>query len=234
LRIAVMQPYFFPYIGYYQLMAAVDHFVLLDDVNFIKRGFVNRNEILLNGKRHRITLELSNASQNRKINEIAIGTNGSKLLETIRHAYAHARYFALVYEAVAESLSNAGPLLIDVLEASIRKTSGLFGISTEISRSSRLGVDKDVRGEARIIKICNALDGNEYVNPPGGRGLYHRGSFEKHGIRLFFLEPHLEPYAQQSENFVPGLSVIDVLMNCGIEARARLLRGAEEKEGDYE
>jgi hypothetical protein len=234
LRIAVMQPYFFPYIGYYQLMAAIDHFVLLDDVNFIKRGYVNRNEILLNGKRHRITLELRNASQNRKIDEIAIGTNGGKLLETIRHAYAHATHFASVYPLIAESVFDSGPLLIDVLEMSIRKTRELLDISTEISRSSGLGIDEDVRGEDRIISLCNALHADEYINPPGGRGLYHRSSFENHGIRLFFLEPRLEPYAQQSENFVPGLSIIDVLMNCGVEERTRLLRGAQETEGDYE
>lgn len=223
MKIAIMQPYFFPYVGYWQLIKSVDTFVLLDDVNFINRGWINRNRILLNGQPYMITLPLIHASQNRQICDLEINTDKrklNKLLKTISEAYAGLPGRDLIIE-LAEQLFYFEGLLADALHNSICRICDLLAIHTPILRSSQLEVCKDKTGYQRLISITRHLAGDTYVNPPGGRELYSHAKFKEAGLNLKFLQPGFTPYPQKSSAFIAGLSILDMLGN-GIYSTACL------------
>jgi hypothetical protein len=207
-----MQPYFFPYIGYFQLIRAVDKFVLFDDVNYMKKGWVNRNYILGKPEKQRLTLELVGASQNRKINEIRIGDNGEKLLKTIRHTYAKAPEFQSIFPMLEEILCSKEQMLKIFLKHSLVTVCSKLQLPFDVIFSSELDNDKSLCGQEKIIDICQLLNANEYVNLPGGVDLYAPEKFEQKGIKLTFIQPQLRPYNQQNGKFMPGLSIIDPLM----------------------
>ena len=212
--LAVMQPYLLPYLPYFQLIGAVDEFVVLDDVNFINRGWINRNNILLGNQSHRITLQLQGASQNKLINAIRVGDNAEKLLGTLRHAYLRAPNFARVYpvleSAFMQSEKNLARYLVTALEVTCRS----LGIATPFLFSSDIEVSEGAAGQRRILDICRQQGAQRYINPIGGRELYDRSAFSAAGIELFFLQGEPEPYPQYAEPFLPGLSVIDAMMFC--------------------
>lgn len=208
-----MQPYFFPYIGYWQLIKSADIFVLLDDVNFINRGWINRNRILVKGEPHMLTLPLIQASQNRKICEIAIQRDRiklNKILKTLSDAYARLPGRELVIE-LAEQFANFDGLLADALYISIQRVCGLLAIPTRILRSSQLKTGKELTGCERIMGIARDLGGDTYINPPGGRDLYSHSIFQEAGLSLKFLQPGFTPYPQKSATFIPALSILDML-----------------------
>lgn len=210
-----MQPYFFPYLGYFQLMAEVDTFVIYDDVNFINRGWINRNQINLNGSAHLFTVPLKQASQNRLICDIELADDATwrgKIVKTIRQAYARSpqfeRVFPLVEHIVQHSASNLG----DYLRHSLTAMRDHLGLATHLVDTSRLYENKELKAQARIIDICRRERADTYINAIGGLELYNRNDFEQHGIRLRFLRPALPRYAQAGKEFLAGLSIIDVLM----------------------
>lgn len=210
-----MQPYFFPYIGYFQLIDAVDKFVIFDDVNYINRGWINRNRILINGKESIITLPLKAASQNKKINEIDLlldGKEQQKMLRTIELNYKKAPFFEQVFHLICQifklntvNISNFNYNQICIIR-------DYLGIKTDIVKSSQLYGNQDLKGEARIIDICEKEHAREYINPSGGLDLYNKERFKEKGINLFFLQPKPIVYTQLTEEFIPWLSIIDVLM----------------------
>jgi hypothetical protein len=211
MRIAVMQPYLFPYIGYWQLLNAVDLFVIFDDVHYIRKGFIDRNSILLNGHPHKIKLELLGASQHKKINEIDVGENRLKLLKTIDLAYRRSIQHPIFYPIVEKILLNPEKNLARYLEFSIMELSTYMKIRTKILRSSSftyLG-----QGKSKIIPLVRELGGTTYVNSEGGRALYRAEDFCEAQIGLTFLGNEQRPYAQSSKNFTPNLSVLDLLFN---------------------
>jgi hypothetical protein len=214
-RLAIMQPYFFPYLGYFQLMAEVDTFVIYDDVNFINRGWINRNQINLHGAAHLFTVPLKQASQNRLICDIELAddvTWRGKIVKTIRQAYARApqfeRVFPLVEQIVQHSASNLG----DYLRHSLTAMRDHLGLATQLVDTSRRYENQELKAQARIIDICRREQANTYVNAIGGLELYNRSDFEQHGMQLRFLKPALPRYAQAGQEFLAGLSIIDVLM----------------------
>lgn len=218
-----MQPYFFPYIGYWQLIKSADIFVLLDDVNFINRGWINRNRILLKGEPYTITLPLIQASQNRKICEIAIHRDRiklNKLLKTLSDAYARQPGRDLIIE-LAEQIINFEGCLADALYISVQRVCELLAIPTQILRSSQMEISKEQSGYGRIMRITRELGGDTYINPPGGRGLYSHTRFQEAGLILKFLQPGFTPYPQKSPAFIPGLSILDMLAS-GIHSGACL------------
>lgn len=223
MTLAVMQPYLFPYIGYWQLMKAVDCFVLLDNVHFIKRGYVNRNSILMNGQPYRFTVSLEKASQNRLINELSLHEVPSKLLHTIETAYKKAPEFASVFPVLKRALEYGEKNLALYLEHTIRECAAYLRLETKILRASEIEGLEEYRGEARIVQICKTLGATRYVNPPGGRTLYTPEHFSEAGIELRFIAPQLNPYPQPVEPFVPALSIIDVMMQNDATALQRLL-----------
>lgn len=212
MKLGIMQPYFFPYIGYWQLLNYVDTYVVYDDVNYINKGWINRNYILFNGNRLLLTLSLKQASQNKLINEITIGSNQSKILKTIFHAYSKAPYFDSVYPLIEEIISSNEQNLASFLLNSIQKIVDFLGIRTDILLSSEIDKNNVLKGQDKILEICTILGANTYVNAINGRNIYESDIFEKRNIDLYFLKSHEIEYKQFSDQFDRNLSIIDVLM----------------------
>ena len=211
-----MQPYLFPYIGYFQLMNAVDKFVILDDVNFVKRGWINRNRILVNGKAHLFTIPLKGASQNKNIKDIQISDEENrrdKLLKTIKLNYKKAPFFSQdVSQLVKSIISSQEKLISRMIVKSIEKINNYLNIKTIIIESSDIYNNLHLKREDRIIDICLQEKASHYINLIGGKDIYSKEAFLQKGIILHFLQPELVSYKQSDNEFIPGLSIVDVLM----------------------
>lgn len=230
MKIAVMQPYFFPYIGYFQLIDAVDKFVFYDDVNFITRGWINRNKIIVNDAPYLFTVPLKNASQFSLIKETGIHPElykkwRPKFLKTLKQNYAKAPFFNYIYpliEEVLEEEENISTLAVNSIKAvsSYLNLPALFFNSSQISEASCILDRAD-----RLICITKHLDGNIYINPSGGKDLYDKMYFKKQNINLFFLEPGSTEYHREGIGFVSGdFSIIDILMHNSKEEVQNLLK----------
>ncbi|MGC3029409.1 WbqC family protein [Burkholderia sp. DN3021] len=228
-RLAVMQPYFFPYVGYFQLMASVDTFVVFDDVSFINRGWINRNRINVNGAPHMITMPLRQASQNRLICDIEVADDAAwrpRILRTIHQSYARSPHFARVFPVVERILMHDAPNLADFLLHGLITLRDHLRLDTNIVATSRRYANADLKAQARIIDIGRQEHADIYVNPVGGQELYDPHTFAAAGLQLKFLTPGLAPYTPVRGTFVPALSIIDVLM-CNDDASIdQLLAGA--------
>lgn len=213
MKLAIMQPYLFPYIGYWQLINYSDIFVLYDDVNYFKGGFINRNYILFNGKKQRFTLNLRKASINKKINEISVlKNNHKKIIKTIEYAYSKAKYFNNVFPMLKEILSNNEENLVNYIEYSIQLISNYLNINCKIKKSSSIEKKNYLTGKEKIIDICKIINCKQYINLYGGIKLYRKTDFEKNGIQLKFLKPIAFKYLQFNHEFLGSLSIIDILM----------------------
>lgn len=215
MKLAVMQPYFFPYIGYWQLMNAVDTYVIFDDVNFINRGWVNRNKILFGGKTRYINLPLLGASQNKLINEVKVNKEKKEMkrvMSIIKEAYRKAPFFDEVYPVVKEILNSEADTVSTFIADSFRFMCLYLGIGTERFMSSNIDKDTSLKGEDKIIDICEKLGADHYINAIGGIGLYHAYKFKEHGMELSFLKTEEKVYKQFGNDFVGNLSIIDVMM----------------------
>lgn len=232
MKIAIMQPYFMPYIGYWQLINAVDKFVLLDDVNYIMRGFINRNSIFLDGKPYRFTIPIEKASQNKLIMETRLNFIPDKklnFLRTISNAYRKAPYYESVMPIMEEIINNPETDLTAFIRYSIEKIMQYLNIQTEIFLSSKIEKNQNLKGEDRIIEICKKLGADTYINPCGGRKLYHKEAFNKENMRLRFLDTQDDHiiYNQLQQEFIGKLSIIDVLMFNSGEGICNLLQRYE-------
>ena len=202
MKIGIMQPYFFPYLGYWQTLNAVDKYVIYDDVNYIKNGWINRNNILLNKQKHLITIPLDGASPFLLINQIKTTprTNEKeKLLKTIEAAYKKAPYFDT-------------DLIINALVLQFKTICKYLDIQTEFIVSSTMDKDNSLKAQDKVIHICKLLGGTQYINAIGGQELYSFDDFKKNGLELSFLKTEFTPYKQFKNDFIPGLSMIDILM----------------------
>lgn len=228
MKIGIMQPYFFPYLGYWQLMNAVDRYVVYDDVNFIKGGRINRNVILLNGAAHPINLPLLGASPNKHINAVQVNPDPiarGKLLRTIEQSYTRAPWYSQVMPVLTEALEYQEEDLGKFLYHSFQVVGAYLGIETELILSSGMQKDCSLKGKDKVIHICRLLGGDEYYNSVNGVPLYepHRAEFEAAGIELKFPKMRPVEYPQFKNEFVPNLSIIDVMMFNSREECGRLL-----------
>lgn len=215
MKIGIMQPYLFPYIGYWQLLNAVNKYVIYDDVNFIKNGWINRNNILLNGQAHLITLPLEEASPNKLINEIFITSNvkiKEKLLKTIKQAYLKTPYFDEVFPLIEKTILYEERNIAKAIKFSIEEICKYLGIKTQLLLSSEIEKDNNLKAQKKIIHIIKLLDGDQYYNAIGGQSLYCADDFEKNGISLKFLKTNSIEYKQLKNVFLPNLSIIDIMM----------------------
>lgn len=219
-KIAIMQPYLFPYIGYWQLISAVDCFVIYDDVNYINKGWINRNNILLHGQPYKFTLPLKHASQNKKINEIYVCTDSSaqkKLLDTISIAYKHSPQYNKIFPIIEKIIKNEGKIS-EIIYISLQEICEYLEIRTMLYLSSNLQYSSlEYTAQEKILNIVHALGGDVYINPIGGQELYSKKIFLQNDVSLFFLKSNLPHYRQSSSVFIPSLSIIDVLMFNGKE-----------------
>lgn len=239
MKLGIMQPYFFPYLGYWQLMNAVDRYVVYDDVNFIKGGRINRNAILVNGAAHNINLPLLGASPNKHINEVQVNPDPvarTKLIRTVEQSYAKAPYFAEVMPLLAEAISCSEADLGKYLLNTFRAVGGYLGITTELLLSSELEKDSSLKAHDKVVDICRRLGADEYYNSISGVPLYepHRDLFEAAGIELRFPVMRQVQYRQFKNEFVPNLSIIDVIMFNSREECRGLLQEYDFYKGDFE
>ena len=225
-----MQPYLFPYIGYYQLMHAVDRFVIVDDVTYIKQGWINRNRVLINGRPAYFTVPVRRHPADALIRDVEIDTGTGKrwrdpLLKTIQNFYRRAPSFGRVYPLVERVIGGPFIRIADMARASLREVSGYLQIPVTIIDSSAEYGNARLKGEARVIDTCRAEGATDYINAIGGEALYSRETFLAHGIRLHFVATGVIEYSQFDAPFVPALSIIDLLMfNTPEKARDLLTR----------
>ena len=223
MKLAIMQPYLFPYLGYFQLIRAVDAFVIYDDVNYIKGGWVNRNFILAQDGKQLITLPLQGGSPNLLINHIEVGGRPAKLLETIRHCYSKAPQFGNIFPLLESVFLQQEKNLARFLEWKLRKVCDYLGLHPEWHLSSRLKKDNSLRGQDKVLAICEELGATHYVNASGGMELYGHEAFASRGLKLSFVQPRAVEYRQFNKPFVPNLSIIDIMMFNNQEQCAKLL-----------
>ena len=214
MKVAVMQPYFFPYIGYFQLIAAVDLFILYDNIKYTKKGWITRNRMLRDGKPAGFSLALKSGPDAADIRnrELAADFDARKLLNQIGEAYRRAPYFTQVFPVVRQVVQHGDRNLFGFLDHSIRATCEYLGIETKIVKSSDIPIDPELRHQERVIALCREAGARVYLNAIGGTELYSKPDFDAAGIELKFLKPRPFEYRQLDNAFVPWLSIIDVMM----------------------
>lgn len=209
-----MQPYFFPYIGYFQLMAAVDMFIVYDNIKYTKKGWINRNRMLQNGKDVMFSLPLKSDSDTLDVRDRKLGSdfNRDKLLNQLKAAYRLAPYFSQTFPLVEQIVRHQDTNLFRFLHHSIVKTCEHLGITTEIRISSEIAIDHDLTNQDKVRALCQAVGASTYVNAIGGIELYSKERFREKGIELKFIQSKQFEYSQFGKEFVPWLSIIDVMM----------------------
>lgn len=212
-----MQPYFLPYIGYFQLIYAADNFILLDDVNFIVKGWINRNNILLNGEKHLFTIPLEKPSQNKLINETNLNFTGKDkqtFLKTLQFAYKKAPFFSDVYPLLEKIILFEETDLTKFILHSLTSIFAYLSIEKKFFRSSEIEKDNSLKGQDKIIELCKKFNTDTYINPIGGIEIYSKEKFAAAQINLRFIQTRFDKivYRQFKNDFISGLSFIDVLM----------------------
>ncbi len=224
MTLGIMQPYFMPYIGYWQLMAAVDKYVVYDDVNYIKGGWVSRNNILMNGQAHLFTITLNGASPNKHFNEIEVRDDFKKFRNMLQSCYAKAPYYKEIMPVLEQVFIYENRNLGAFLYHSYQVVLDYLDIDTELILSSTIEKDNSLRAETKVKHICKLLGADTYYNTIAGKDLYDVDDFAREGIKLQFLQPKVIKYPQYKNEFVPNLSIIDVLMFNGKEGTRELLK----------
>lgn len=225
-----MQPYFLPYIGYFQLLNAVDKYVIYDDVNYIKGGWINRNRILINDIDKFLILRLSGASSYKLINSIEVSADKiykKKILKTICSSYEKAPFYSAVYSMMEDIINNEERVLSKFLEYSLRKICCYLNINTTLIVSSKLAKNNELKGQDKVIQICKLLGGTEYYNAIGGQKLYSFKAFENNNIKLKFLKTNGIQYQQFDNAFVTNLSILDVMMFNSVDTIKKMLEEYE-------
>ena len=226
MKIGIMQPYFLPYIAYFSLINLVDKFIYYDDVQYIKRGWVNRNRVKMKNEWLYIILPIKKASLNSNINEVFVVNNKreiDKIKNTIKHCYVNAPNYEKIKNLVFENIKpglNISKLNINLINI----ICNYLNIDTKMYISSEIEKNSNLKGENQILEICKSLDGDHYINPIGGKELYSKKKFYKLGIRLNFIEIDKIEYYQGKYDFIENLSFLDVLMWCSKEKIHQLLK----------
>lgn len=214
MRLAIMQPYFFPYIGYFQLIASVDLFIVYDNIKYTKKGWINRNRMLQNGKDVMFSLPLKSDTDYLDVcqRELSTDFNRDKLLNQIKGAYRRAPYFEQTFPLIGEIVRHENTNLFRFLQHAIVRTCEHLGITTEIRISSDIAIDHTLKNQDKVLALCEAVGANTYVNAIGGMELYSKETFRDKGIDLKFIQSKPFEYPQLGDVFVPWLSIIDVMM----------------------
>ena len=226
-----MQPYLFPYVGYFSLIKAVDLFVLYNDVNFIKQGWINRNNLLANGQTQRFTVPLRNASsfsliRDTEINDTRYPWFKEKMYKTLEQHYHKAPFYKKVLMMVSGVFEegNRYKYISELAIESIRGVCWYLDIDTELVESFERYDNEELKREKRVINICEKENADQYINMIGGKELYSKEEFKENNIELKFLKPREIQYKQFNNLFVPWLSIIDVLMLNSPEETNRILK----------
>lgn len=224
MKLAIMQPYFMPYIGYFQCMAAVDTYVVYDDVQYIKGGWVSRNNLLIGGEKKMFTIILKGASPNKLFNEIEIGDNFKKFENMLQCNYSKAPFYKEIMPLLHTIFSYEDKNLGRFLWNSYKEIFKYLEIKTNIVLSSEIKKDCSLKGKEKVLNICHNLGADTYYNAIGGQELYDKEGFKRNGVDLYFVKTNDIKYFQfKDDAFEPNLSIIDVLMFNGKEGTKKLL-----------
>ena len=234
MKLAIMQPYFLPYLGYFSLIKHTDEFILFDTVQFIRHGWIERNRILKpsNGWQY-IMVPLKKHSRETIIKDIEINNDQQwkeKILAQLQHYKKQARYFSNVIDILNEIFSKEYATIVDLNLASLKTVCNYLGINTPIQVFSLMNIDIEPANapDEWALNICKALGNvDEYWNPPGGQSFFDRKKYENAGINLKFHSAILTDYDQKRNVFEPGLSILDVMMFNSIEEINKMLDNYE-------
>ena len=226
MKVGIMQPYFLPYIGYFQLIASVDKFVIYDNIKYTKKGWVNRNRMLQNGTDKIFSVALAKASDRLDIveRELSSDFNRQKLLSQFRGCYLKAPYFEDVWPLIESIVSFQDDNLFRYIQNSIVLICDYLDIDTKIIVSSSVAADHDLVSQDRVLSICESVYADTYVNPIGGLELYSTDEFASKGCELKFIKTNTIEYMQFGDSFLPGLSILDVLMFNSLDECGHLLK----------
>jgi hypothetical protein len=212
--LGIMQPYLLPYIGYWQLLAAVDRFVVYDNIQYTKKGWINRNRFLRNGSDAFFTVPLKKGSDSLDVKErtIAADFDPRTILNPLAAAYRNAPFFADVFPTVETIVMAAPRNLFEYLHHSLVTIAGYLEITTPIVVSSTVAIEQGLKSERKVLALCEALGADRYLNPAGGKDLYSASTFAERGVELQFIRARPVVYRQYDNPFVPSLSIVDVMM----------------------
>ena len=228
MKVGLMQPYLFPYLGYFQLINAVDIFVIADDVQYIRHGWINRNKIRLMDKPYMFTFSVKKDSQKQNINkrfysDEFFDSAKEDLLGKIFHSYRKAPYFSEIYELLSAIFNYSSLNIAEFNTYSLKNICNYLGINSNFLISSSLKKNSGLKSQDFVIEINRVLGSDCYINAIGGTELYSRSAFEKYKISLKFIQMNDIMYDQGGKEFIPFLSIIDVLMFNSKEKITKLL-----------
>ena len=214
MKVAIMQPYFFPYIGYFQLIHSVDLFVIYDDVNFIKKGWINRNQLIIRGEEHLFTLPVEKLSQNKKIRELFLKDDSvwwNKFSKNLHLNFFSSPFFNETSELFHQISNFQDRNLANFVGNSIEQICSHLNLKTKTMYSSELNVADSFTGEQRILEICKILGASTYINAINGKHLYSKEHFSNKGIDLRFISLKKDSIL----SFNPYLSTLQALFEVG-------------------
>lgn len=229
MKLAIMQPYFFPYIGYFQLINAVDKFIIYDNVEFTKKGWINRNKLLFEGKEAYFTINIKKDSDfldvvEREISPTYFKKEMPKIIRKIKQNYKRAPYFEFVYPVIEDIFLYEETNLFNYIFNSIKKVIEFLEIETELIVSSSIPIDHSLKNKYRIFAFCEYFNIFNYINPIGGKKIYTKEEFAEKGIDIKFLSTNKIEYKQFGDTFVPNLSIIDIMFFNSKERIQELLK----------
>ena len=220
MKLAIMQPYMFPYIGYFQLINYADKWVVFDDTQYISKGWINRNRILhpdVKKEWQYVTVPVKKHSRESRIKDIEINDDikwRDEFLGKLTSYKKRAPFYTETIELIGDCLSFKSPSLSEWAVHTLKNTCNYLGIPFNYSIFSQMKVNTDNIEHAGqwALEIADVMDADEYVNPPGGYSIFNEGEFLQRNIELRFLKPNLTTYVQRRGHFISGLSIIDVMM----------------------
>lgn len=231
MKVGIMQPYLFPYIGYFQLINTVDKFVIHDDVQYIKGGWINRNRIQINDKDYLFTFGLKKDSSLKNINTRFLSDLFVKekigFLKIIQNSYKKAPYFQKVYDLLSSILNYKDLNISSFIVNSLKQICEYLEIKTPIYISSKLKKNNKLKGQDRVVDICKTFKTTIYINPIGGKMLYSNDIFKKNKMSLYFLQTNDIVYKHNEQPFIPNLSIVDVLMYNSKDEMKKMLMNFE-------
>jgi len=216
MKVGIMQPYFLPYIGYFQLINAVDKFVIYDNIEYTKKGWINRNRILINGKSEYITLPLKKDSDflyvNQRFLSDTFDNEKNKILRKIKENYRNSPNFDIGYCLCEKIFNYKSNNLFEYIFNSLQIICNYLNIKTELILSSTINIDHNLKSEEKVLSICAFLKADIYINSIGGMSIYNLKNFEDSNLKLEFINSQFISYQQRQNLFIPWLSILDVIM----------------------
>ena len=228
MKLAIMQPYFLPYIGYFQLINAVNKFIIYDDVNFIKGGWINKNNLLREHQKKLFTLPLTDLSSFVTIEKTRIDAKqyplwSKKFKKTLSHTYKKAPFYIKISELIFSALDTPPQSISNLNTALLKQICSYLSIQTEFVDHSSLYQNSNLHAQERILDICKQEETTHYINPVGGIDLYDKNDFLEKDIQLSFIQSGDISYKQFNHEFIPNLSIIDVLMFNSVDDIKKML-----------